>query len=396
MENLLSRYRNVSILVAVLFAQVLGLAVQVRRSTENESSRLIRVWAVGAVSPLEKVIIWVKGGTSGVWHNYVYLRGVRQENRELRDQIERLRLEQVRMREDAEQARRLQALLGFKEQFISRTVAAQVIGSSGSDQVRSFYIDRGTDDGIKGDMPVITADGIVGKVLRVFGGTSQILLVNDQSSGAGVILEKSRLQGVLRGTADGGVILDKVMSDEQVQPGERVLTSGGDRIFPKGLNVGTVTDVAKGKDSFLKVRVKLAVNLSKLEEVLVITQQEERVPEVTETQPARAADILAQRLPSVPDKPVVDPKTQAAAADVAAKPNASPAVQPAPRKAPDQTPAATAPAEGAQRKPVSSPGTNPSIVPAVAPPPTQKPDTAKPDQAPEAPADAAPAEDKPH
>ncbi len=168
MENLISRYRNVTILVAVLFAQVLGLAVQVRRATDNESTRLIRVWAVDAVTPFEKSIVWVQSGFSYLWHNYFYLRGVRQENRELKAEIERLRIEQVRLNEDAEQARRLQALLGFKEQFISKTLPAQVIGSSGSEQSRSIYIDKGSRDGLKPDMAVITADGVVGKVLRVF------------------------------------------------------------------------------------------------------------------------------------------------------------------------------------------------------------------------------------
>ena len=241
MENLISRYRNVTILVVVLFAQVLGLAVQVRRSTQDESTRLIRVWAVDAVTPLEKAIVWFQRGISNLWHNYFYLRGVRQENRDLKLQIERLRIEQVRLNEDAEQARRLQALLGFKEQFISKTLAAQVIGSSGSEQSRSIYIDKGTRDGIKPDMAVITAEGVVGKVLRAFKTTSQVLLINDQTSGVGAILEKSRLQGVLRGTPVGEVVLEKVMSDETVQPGEKVVTSGGDQIFPKGLPVGTVT-----------------------------------------------------------------------------------------------------------------------------------------------------------
>src|SRR5579864_116955 len=88
-------------------------------------------------------------------------------------QIERLRIEQVRLNDDAEQARRLQALLGFKEQFIAKTLPAQVIGSSGSEQSRSIYIDKGSRDGIKPDMAVITADGVVGKVLRAFRTTSQ-------------------------------------------------------------------------------------------------------------------------------------------------------------------------------------------------------------------------------
>jgi|HubBroStandDraft_5_1064220.scaffolds.fasta_scaffold55477_2 rod shape-determining protein MreC len=308
MENLISRYRNVTILVVVLFVQVLGLAVQVRRSTQDESTRLIRVWAVDTVTPLEKSIVWFQSSVSNLWHNYFYLRGVRQENRDLKLQIERLRIEQVRLNQDAEQARRLQALLGFKEQFISKTMAAQVIGSSGSEQSRSIYIDKGSRDGVKQDMAVITAEGVVGKVLRVFRTTSQVLLVNDQTSGVGAILEKSRLQGVLRGTALGEVVLEKVMSDETVQPGEKVVTSGGDQIFPKGLPVGTVTKVSPGPELFLNIRVRPAVDLSRLEEVLVITQQEEKEPALADgASPMRAADILAQRLPSVPDRPPDDP-----------------------------------------------------------------------------------------
>jgi rod shape-determining protein MreC len=308
MENLISRYRNVTILVVVLFAQVLGLAMQVKRATQDESTRLIRVWAVDAVTPLEKGIVWFQSGVSGLWHNYFYLRGVRQENRDLKLQIERLRIEQVRLNEDAEQARRLQALLGFKEQFISKTLAAQVIGSSGSEQSRSIYIDKGTHEGIRPDMAVITAEGVVGKVLRAFKTTSQVLLINDQTSGVGSILEKSRLQGVLRGTPVGEVVLEKVMSDETVQPGEKVVTSGGDQIFPKGLPVGTVTKVSPGPELFLNIRVKPAADLSRLEEVLVITQQEEKQPSLADgAAPIRAADILAQRLPSVPDRPPDDP-----------------------------------------------------------------------------------------
>jgi rod shape-determining protein MreC len=303
MENLISRYRNLTILAALLFGQVLGLAIQVKRSGENTSTRLIRVWAVDMVTPLEKGIVRLEAGVGSLWRNYFYLRGVRQENRELKEKIQQMEIERVRLNEDAEQAHRLQELLGFKEQFIAKTLAAQVIGSSGSEQSRSIYIDKGSRDGIRPDMAVITADGIVGKVLRVFKSTSQVLLINDQTSGVGAVLEKSRLQGVLRGTPVGEVVLEKVMTDETVQPGEKLLTSGGDQIFPKGLPVGTVTKVSPGADLFLNIRVKPSAQLSKLEEVLVITQQEQREPVLADTQRVRAADILAQRLPSVPPKP---------------------------------------------------------------------------------------------
>ncbi|HEY6302291.1 MAG TPA: rod shape-determining protein MreC [Terriglobales bacterium] len=301
--DVLGRYRNLIVLVGVLFAQILGLAVQVRRTTDNEPTRLIRIWAVGTVTPLERMLVWVQTSSSNVWHSYFYLRGVRAENRNLKLQIERMSLEQVRMSQDADQARRLQALLAFKEQFISQTMAAQVIGSSGSELSRSVYIDKGESNGIKPDMAVITADGIVGKVLRAYGSTSLVLLINDQTSGVGALLDKTRLQGILRGTPSGEVVLEKVMSDETVPAGEMILTSGGDGIFPKGLLVGRVTKVAPGSDLFLNIRVRPAADLSKLEEVLVVTKIDVRQTDPDQRGAMRAVDILAERLPGVPSKP---------------------------------------------------------------------------------------------
>ena len=324
MESVLGRYRNLIILVVVLFLQVLGLAVQVKRGSDKpQDTRLIRIWAIDALAPFERSLLWIENGTGNIFHNYVYLRGVRAENRQLKEQIERMRLEQVRISQDADQARRLQALLAFKEQFISHTMAAQVIGSSGSEQSRSVYIDKGEKDGIKPDMAVITGDGVVGKVLRVYGSTSLVLLISDQSSGVGSILEKSRLQGILRGTPAGEVTLEKVMSDETVAPGELVLTSGGDRIFPKGLPIGTVTRVSSGSEGFLNIRLKPAADLSKLEEVLVVTRIDERQAEPEKSNPGRAVDILAERLPSVPPKPENAPAGTAAAASPATTQNPS-------------------------------------------------------------------------
>lgn len=311
METVLGRYRNLIVLVGVLFVQVLGLAVQVKRTTETDSSRLIRVWAVGVISPLEKALVWTQTSTGNLWHNYLYMRGVRAENRDLKQRIEQMRIEQVRLSQDADQARRLQALLAFKEQFISKTMAAQVIGSTGSEQSRAIYLDKGEKDGIKPDMAVITADGIVGKVLHAYRSTSLVLLISDQTSGVGAILEKSRLQGILRGMPSGEIALERVMSDEQVPAGELVLSSGGDRIFPKGLPIGRVTRVSPGSDLFLNIQVKPTANLSKLEEVLIVTKVDERQATPESSATGRAADVLAERLPTVPPKPVETPDTAA-------------------------------------------------------------------------------------
>jgi len=379
MESVLSRYKNLITLVVILFAQVLGLAIQVKRTSESESNRLIRVWAVSAVTPFEKAINWVQNGSWNLWHNYFYLRGVRAENRALRAEIEQLRLEQARLADDAAQARRLQALLAFKEQYIQKTVAAQVIGTSGSEQSRSVFIDKGKHNGIEPNMAVIAADGIVGKVLTVFPGTSQVLLLNDQSSGAGGILEKSRLQGIVKGTSSGQVELEYVMSDEQVQVGDKILTSGGDGIFPKGLPIGTVIRVSPGHELFLNIRIQPAANLAKLEEVLVVTEVVSREPSVAEGSSARAVDILAQRLPSVPDKPAQDAATKATTPD-STKPAPPGSVPPAAGTKPAVKPNSTKPdAEGAAPRiaETSAPALD-GTASAAPKPATAKPATAKP------------------
>jgi len=360
MDTFMGRYRNVSILAAAVFLQLIGLAYQVKKQTSKdseESSRLLRVWAISAITPLEKGIVRLQTGTGNLWHNYVYLRGVRQENRDLQEKLQKLQLEQVRLQQDATQARRLQSLLGFKEQFIDQTVAAQVIGSSGSEQSRVIYLDKGSKDGIKEGMPVIAAEGIVGKVILVQSNVSQVLLINDQTSGVGTILEQSRLQVVLKGRASGQLVLDKVMSEEDVKTGERVLTSGGDQIFPKGLPVGTIGEVKRGGE-FLQVQVKPAAALSHLEEVLVITKKLEREPDKAAVSSMRAADILAQRLPQVPDKPAEPAKTasQTSAATTGAKPAAAPGVAPGVVQPKPMT-GATAPSAGTQLKPSAPVGT---------------------------------------
>lgn len=335
MESVLGRYRNLIILVVVLFLQVLGLAVQVKRgSNETQDTRLIRIWAVDVLAPFERALVRVQSGTGNIWHNYFYLRGVRAENRQLKEQIEQMRLEQVRLSEDAAQARRLQSLLAFKEQYVSKTVAAQVIGTSGSDSSRVVYIDKGENAGIARDMAVITSDGVVGKVLMVYPSVAQVLLINDQTSGVGVILGNTRLQGVLAGTVNGEVTLNGIMSDEQVPVGENVLTSGGDQIFPKGLPVGTVTKVGAGKDLFLNIRIKPAADLSKLEEVLVLVEKQERQATADSNVRVRAADILAQRLPSVPDKQADAAATANAAGQAKPAGANSAAVNSAPKAAP--------------------------------------------------------------
>src|SRR6185312_17269663 len=217
-----SRYRNVTALLCLLMAQVIILATQVHRpvAATGESMSLMRLWVVEVFVPAEKAINSIGDGVSNLWGNYIDLRHVRAQNEDLQAQLDRLRLEQVSLAEDAGQARRLQSLLAFKEKFVSQTVAAQVIGTSGSEHSHLLYIDKGSGDGIKPDMAVITPRGIVGKIAKVFPGTSQVLEINDATAGAGVMLERTRLRGVLHGTPSGIPEILHVMVDEKIEPGD--------------------------------------------------------------------------------------------------------------------------------------------------------------------------------
>jgi rod shape-determining protein MreC len=333
MESFFSRYRNEWVLVTILFVQLIALATQVRVPAAPKGSvdttasvpdpnsggtRLIRVWAEALVSPFQKLAVNSSHGVRHLWTNYIDLRGVRKENEQLRKELTELRFQQAQTFQDAEQGRRLQALLDFRQQFIHKTVAAQVIGTSGTELSRVIYIDRGTKDGVQPGMAVVTSDGVVGKISRADGGTSQVLLISDPQSGAGVLLERLHLNGILKGTSGRYPEMQNVMSDEKLQVGDHIVTTGGDRVFPRGLPVGTVESFLpdKEKEPFLSIKVKPAADLGKLAEVLVITEMTSVASsmQAEDGQPLRAADVLAERLPSVKKKTDQEAKAEQKAA----------------------------------------------------------------------------------
>jgi rod shape-determining protein MreC len=362
MENFFVRYKNPLVLMAVLFIQVVSLATQVKRPENARAgnagggTRLIRVWTVTTFTPVEKMLVSSGHFFRDGWRNYADLRSVRRQNHELRDEVVRLQMEQVQLKQDADQARRLQALLEFKERYISKTVAAQVIATSGTEQSRVIVIDKGARDGLKPDMAVITAEGIVGKIKDVFPLSSQVLLINDHDSGAGVILEHSRLQGIVKGTSVGELQINDIMSDEQIEAGDHVITSGGDRIYPKGFSVGTVISSTPDHDNdpFLAIKIKPSADLRRLEEVMVVTKVAEETPAVAGGPlPMRAADILAQRLPSVPKVDPNAPKTPGSTTATPATANAATATA-----KPSPTPPKTSQPTGTEQK-SGSPSTAP-------------------------------------
>ncbi|MFZ0820786.1 MAG: rod shape-determining protein MreC [Candidatus Acidiferrales bacterium] len=277
------RHRSLTLLGAVLLAQVLALAVQIRTNTHG---RLIRVWVVEVVSPLERAGTWTITKVRDVWNGYFALIHVRRENQELQADVDRLRLRNAELEGKSAESARLAALLGFHDAHLDvPMLAARVIAASADSSSHAIFISRGERDGIRRNMAVITPDGIVGKVFEVYRGTAQVLLLTDKESGVGALLAGSRTQGPVGGVGEPLMVMKYISNDENVSVGQEILSSGQDQIFPKDFPVGTVAEVKAGSP-FKVIRVKPAAHLDRLEEVLVLLTRQELMKSLNAETPA--------------------------------------------------------------------------------------------------------------
>lgn len=268
MEVFLGRYRNITVLVLVVFAQLLMLAWQVRG---KQDVRLIRVWAVTAITPIAKVVETVRSHTVGFAQEYFVLLRAAEENRRLKDELGKLKLQNQFLRSELEMADRVRALAAFQARSPSKTIAARIIAAGAGVNSKLVYIDRGATSGILRGMAVITPDGIVGRVLAVYPIASQVLLITDPTFAAGVISQKHRVHGTLKGQGHSTCIVDYVQNEEKVEVGEVFYTAGTDRVFPKGLPAGVVKVVRPGR-TFKEIIVSPTGFQQGLEEVLVVLE----------------------------------------------------------------------------------------------------------------------------
>ena len=319
-DSFFARFRNPFALIVIVLAQVIALATQVEHPagmgvdhTEGRKTTLLRHWMLGVVTPFERMSYGTGSKVRGVWSNYIDLRHTREQNKALEAEIARMRVEEAEFAEDAREGRRLESMLKFQQSYVTKTVAAQVIGTSGSDRSRMLTLNKGSDDGLRTDQPVLTPDGVVGKIRDVQHHTSELLLLNDPSSGAGVVLASTRIRAIVRGTSTGGVLINNLTQDSRIKPGEQVLTSGGDGVYPRGVPVGVIESIAPDPQHqpYTAIVVKPNANLGRLEEVLVVTGSQQAMPADAAADAAqaeamaeankRAADIVAERLPSLHD-----------------------------------------------------------------------------------------------
>lgn len=208
---------------------------------------------------------------------YAALRGLAAENDRLRKRLLDLEAERNHLLEVDATNRRLRELLEFRSQFPLRSVTTTVIGNSASTWFHTFMLDKGSADGVLKGMAVVTPMGVVGQVVGVTSRSAKVLLMTDPHSGVDVMVQRSRARGIVSGSGDNGPIMKYVKRSEDVQEGDRLITSGLDGVFPKGLLVGTVSKVRKKHFGlFQYVGVVLAVDPSRVEEVLVLSAETER------------------------------------------------------------------------------------------------------------------------
>ena len=247
MEFLLTRYRNLSVLLVAILLQLGLLAYQIK---SNSDVRLIRVWAVSAVTPMARLLEGGSSGLSHFFHDYFALRGVREESQRMKARLDKAELENQYLRAQLSTADRASALAIFRTQSQSKTVAAHVTGNTTDTNGTNgtvVIVDRGSSDGIQNGMAVITPEGIVGRVISVYSSASYVRLITDPAFGAVVISQQGHVQGTLKGRGGSTVNIDYIENEEKVAQGEWFYTSGTDGIFPRGLKVGQATVVRPGK-----------------------------------------------------------------------------------------------------------------------------------------------------
>lgn len=236
-------------------------------------------------APFQKLIKQTTKSTEELWLNYFRLVDVNHENTQLKNEIHVLKMANSRYRELLATQESLEELLQFKQTINRPVLAAQVIGLDPTGWFKSVIIDKGKWAGLRIDMPVVNAFGVVGRVVSVSSNYAKVLLIIDQNSAVDCLVQRSRDRGMLKGLMSEICKLDYVAKSNDITVGDIVVTSGLGGVFPKGLPVGRILDVKEiSGELFKDIKIRTAVDFSKLEEVLVILEESKSSNQLKESE----------------------------------------------------------------------------------------------------------------
>lgn len=250
-------------------AVVLNLILISAQVNTTAGIPFIQVATFGVFSEVQRYTMAGFNSIRGLWTGYVALRDVQAQNDELKREVQSL---QVQLQEERAQAKRtdgFRQLLELRQRSGLDTVAAEIIAAGADPEFRDMTIDKGSSDGVQADMAVISPAGVVGRVVLSSPRAAKVQMLIDRNAAAGALIERTRSQGIVVGQGDT-LRMDYVPGTADVKQGDLIVTSGIDRIYPKGFVIGTVETVDRGMGTYHEITIRPAVDFSRLEEVLVV------------------------------------------------------------------------------------------------------------------------------
>jgi rod shape-determining protein MreC len=265
------RRRTGYLFLAVMLGHIILISAQVQTRT---GGRVLEDVTFNVFSEIQRGVSGTLGGAGNFWSSYVALRGLQQENASLRKEVADLRVKLQQERALAQRSAGLAQLLDLKGRIDLPTIAAEVIGGDAIPGLHTVTISRGAAHGVRANAAVISAEGVVGRVVgQPSPHAARVQLLISPNAGAGVMIERTRAGGVVVSGGEGQpLLLDYVSNLADVKPGDLVVTAGTDGIYPKGFPVGRVESVERGAGLYKDIRVQPVVDFSNIEEVLVVLE----------------------------------------------------------------------------------------------------------------------------
>ena len=273
--RLLARYRRAIILTSALLLSFLLMTLQVRHETAVVT--LTRQALLLVVSPFIKVTAATIHGVTSIWQDYVDLRTLREENKRLQFEASTLKRRLDQLQEQALETQRLQRLLAMRDNSQAEFLTARVVGKDATNWFKTILLDCGSMEGVRRNQPVLAPNGLVGRVVEVTPTSARVQLFTDPVSAVGGLIQRTRVTGIVSGNLGAGARVRYLPLMGDVVVGEEVVTSGMGGVFPKGIPIGRVATVErKSGILFQEATLTPAVDLSRLEEVLILKTHEVR------------------------------------------------------------------------------------------------------------------------
>lgn len=272
MRELLRRYRFLCLAIILLLATVILYSYNLRQKTATTFfERAVLTFA----APFQTSIDGIVDSATGIWGNYLWLVDAQKRNLELEQENQQMQSQLRQVQEVYLQNERLRKLLAFVDDLDRPALPAQVIGEDASNWARTIIIDKGTQAGLRNGLPVVAAQGVVGRIIKIAPASSRVLLVTDASSAVAALIQRTRTRGVARGRGDN-LSIEYALRNADIQVGDLLVTSGMGGVFPKGLPLGLVESVEKDQFGlFQQVKAAPTIDFSLLEEVMVIVGEDQ-------------------------------------------------------------------------------------------------------------------------